>query len=158
MEDEKLYLAIALLHPFVISFILQYGSDKKMFPWYGQLKKPKYHPPDWVFPVLGMIFSLTSAYASYSIWKIGGFNQTAIYVYILQLVINGLWPQTVFRCHLLGWGVIHMIATWISCFLTLKIFFEIDYYAGLLTVPYFIWISFAVYLCYGLWKLNSKSE
>lgn len=158
MEVEILNLAITFLHPMIVSFILQYGSDKKMFPWYGQLKKPKYHPPDWVFPVLGLICSSTSAYASYSIWKIGGFYQNAIYFYILQLVINGLWPQTVFRLHLLGLGAIHMLIIWISCFLTLKSFFEIDVVAGLFTVPFFIWVSFAVYLCYGLWKLNSKSE
>lgn len=159
MSVDIIETLIAVLHPMLVCTILGYGSDKGMYPWYGQLKRPAFTPPDWVFPVVWLYLYGSMGYASYLVWLTGGDNQNALWIHAIQLIVNGTWSQTYFRLHLQGLGAIHMTFMWVLVLIMMKAYFSVNYYAGLLIVPYVLWMTFAVYICTSFWKLNkTKNE
>jgi translocator protein len=155
---EIIEIIIAIIHPIFICAFLGFGSDKGMYPWYGQLKRPSYTPPDWMFQIVWMYLYTSMGYAAYLVWKTEGDIRSALLIYLIQLFINGTWSQTFFNCHLLGWGAIHMGVMWIFVLITMRAFFAVNYTAGMLIVPYLAWMTFAVFLCYTFWILNSNKK
>lgn len=51
-------------------------------------------------------------------------------------------------------GLIDIVLLWVSLGITTILFFRHSVLAGLLFVPYWIWLSYAVALNFMLWKLN----
>jgi translocator protein len=155
MESAYLELIVGFLHPFIITSILGYGSNKTMYPWYSNLRRPPFTPPDWAFPVAWSYLYTSMGYAGYLVWKSEGDNQTALYFHLIHLILNGTWSQTFFKLHLLGSSLIHIILLWIAILITFIAFYQVNTLAGLLFIPYLGWVSLATYLCIGFWKLNS---
>lgn len=159
MELTIFEVIIALIHPLFICFLFGYGSDKGMYPWYGELKRPSWAPPDWIFQIVWMFLYGSMGFAATIIWKSEGDTSNALIIYAIQLFVNGTWSQTYFRYHLLGWGAIHMAVMWIVVLLMMNSFFAVNQLAGLLIAPYLAWMTFAVFLCSTFWKLNkTKNE
>jgi translocator protein len=159
MELTITEIIIAIIHPFFICFFLGFGSDKGMYPWYAELKRPSWTPPDTIFQIVWMFLYGSMGYAATLIWKSEGDTKYALIIYAIQLFINGTWSQTFFKYHLLGWGAIHMALMWIFVLILMNAFFAVNYTAGLLIIPYLAWMTFAVFLCTTFWKLNkNKTE
>lgn len=157
MEVSYIEIVVGFLHPFIITSILGYGSSRTMYPWYKNLVKPPFTPPDWAFPIAWAYLYTSMGYAGYLVWKSEEDNQTALLFHLIHLILNGTWTQTFFRFHLLGWSVLHIILLWISILMTLIAFYQINIYAGLLIVPYLSWVSLASYINIGFWKLNPEN-
>lgn len=51
-------------------------------------------------------------------------------------------------------GFIVIVVLWISIAITMARFFEISKNAGMLLIPYILWVSFAAFLNYNIWRLN----
>jgi tryptophan-rich sensory protein len=125
--------------------------------FYTTLKKPFFSPPGWVFPVVWPILYFLMALAVYRIWmkgQSGEFINKAIFLYILQLMLNFLWPIIFFRFQLFGIAFLELIILLIFILLTTFEFFRIDKLAGILMLPYILWVSFAGVLNYAIWILN----
>ena len=76
------------------------------------------------------------------------------FLYYLQLGVNALWSIFFF---IFKWRLFAFI--WILLLDVLVILMTIDFYkknklAGLLQIPYIIWILFATYLNWGFYTLN----
>lgn len=125
---------------------------------YGVMAKPPLSPPDWVFPVVWSILYLLMGYASYRILESGAPKeeiQKALTLYGLQLFANFLWPLLFFGG---GWFLLSffwLILLWTLIFLTIRAFSRIDETAGNLLIPYILWVTFAAYLNFGIFILNS---
>ena len=52
-------------------------------------------------------------------------------------------------------GLIEISILWISIAFTIMIFMKISRTAGLLLIPYIIWVSFAAFLNFLIWRINS---
>lgn len=161
-ENKSVQITFACLLPFVTAFIFSYGSNKNMYPWYNNLKRPKLCPPDWIFPPVWSYLYLTMGYASYRVWVNGnGFEGIAKFpltIYLIHLLINVTWSQTFFTFHLMGAGTIHIFALLASIVMTALAFITVDLQAALLFLPYIAWVSLASYVTYSFWKLNMPSR
>jgi translocator protein len=51
-----------------------------------------------------------------------------------------------------------MAMMWVSIGLTMWSFSAINKIACFLFIPYFMWVSFATFLSYNVWKSNAKYE
>ncbi|HIH43897.1 MAG TPA: tryptophan-rich sensory protein [Candidatus Methanoperedenaceae archaeon] len=51
-------------------------------------------------------------------------------------------------------GLIDITLLWFSILLTIRVFLKISRTAGLLLIPYLIWVSFAAVLNFAIWRLN----
>lgn len=125
---------------------------------YGVMAKPPLSPPGWVFPVVWSILYLLMGYASYRVLESGATEEEikkALTLYGLQLFANFVWPLLFFGG---GWFLLSffwLILLWVLIFLTIRAFSSIDETAGNLLIPYILWVTFAAYLNFGIYLLNS---
>jgi len=125
--------------------------------WYASLEKPFFVPPSWTFSVVWTILYLLMGIALYLIWKKGWEKRdvrTAIGVFGIQLFLNFLWSLLFFGFQSPLLGLIEIIFLWIAIVATIWLFYKISRAAGLLLIPYLIWVSFAALLNYNIFILN----
>lgn len=103
---------------------------------------------------------LMMGYASFRVWDEGdgfaGRARLALIIYIIHLAINFTWTPVFFYFHAIGLALIHILILWLMIIVTGVLFYKIDKVAGYLMVPYFLWVSFASFLTFSIWRLNSE--
>lgn len=125
--------------------------------WYPGIQKPSFNPPNWLFgPVWSTLFVMIGI-AAYLVWKkkdhithLPG----AVAIYLVQLILNLGWSFLFFYSHLIGAALIEIIALLVVILINGIVFYKIDKTAGILFIPYFLWVSFATFLTYNIFILN----
>ena len=126
--------------------------------FYQQLTQPAWAPPAWVFgPVWTTLYAMM-AISAWLVWRVDGFRaqSTALTLFLVQLAVNSLWSWLFFAWHLGSLSFIDIILLWLLIVLTLLAFWRVRVLAGLLLVPYLLWVSFAAVLNYSIWQLNPQ--
>lgn len=115
---------------------------------YVNMAKPPLAPPGWVFPVVWTILYVLMGIAAYRIWihPAGEDRRAALIYYGAQLIVNVLWPLIFFQWEAYWLAFFWLLLLWYLVFVTWQKFKELDRRAGLLLVPYLIWLTFAAYL------------
>lgn len=121
--------------------------------WYQSLSQPAGTPPDVAFPIAWTLLYIAMAVAAWRAWRARGIGRE-LGLFVLQLALNALWMPAAFGAHRLGLALLLIVALWLALAATLGAFWRADRIAGLLLVPYLIWVSYAVYLNAGLFWLN----
>jgi len=125
--------------------------------WYAGLTKPSFTPPAWVFGPVWTLLYLMMAVSVWLIWTKGlhapGVRK-AVFLFCLQLVVNGCWSFLFFGIRSPLAGLINICLLWWLIGLTIILFYRIHKSAGMLLVPYGIWVGFALVLNFSLWQLN----
>jgi benzodiazapine receptor len=124
--------------------------------WYATLTRPEFAPPNWVFGPVWTILYLMIAVSGWLVWKSAAFNVTrpALTVFAVQLVLNSAWTAIFFGWHRPGLALIEMCVLWLSIVATIMLFRRHSKIAANLLTPYLAWVSFAMLLNYGFWRLN----
>ena len=126
--------------------------------WYKDLVKPALNPPGWVFGPVWTLLYVLMGIAAGLVWSKGLDGRgvkIALAVFLFQLVLNALWSIIFFGWHKLGLALVEIVLLWIIILVNIILFYKINSAAGYLLLPYILWVSFAVYLNYSLWRLNS---
>jgi tryptophan-rich sensory protein len=126
-------------------------------PWYRNLKKPSWQPPDWLFgPAWTLILGL-AAWAAILAWEgaeTDADRNAVIILYAVNFVCHFLWSPLFFTLKRPDWSLIEVVFLWVSV-LTMLIFLRrYSELASWLIVPYFIWVSFAAILNLYIVRLN----
>lgn len=126
-------------------------------PWYRNLKKPSWQPPDWLFgPAWTLILGL-AAWAAVLAWNGApddSSRQIIIVLYAANFICHFLWSPLFFTLRRPDWSLIEVVFLWASV-LTLCIGLRpYSVLASWLIVPYFIWVSFAAILNLYIVRLN----
>ncbi|WP_167848739.1 TspO/MBR family protein [Methanolobus halotolerans] len=125
--------------------------------WYASLEKPFFVPPSWTFSVVWTILYLMMGLALYLVWKKGWGSRDvriAMGVFGLQLFLNFLWSILFFGLRSPLLGLIEIVFLWLAIIATIWSFYRISRTAGLLLLPYIVWVSFAALLNYYFFVLN----
>jgi benzodiazapine receptor len=125
--------------------------------WYAELNKPAFSPPNWLFGPVWIALYAMMGIALYVVWQqkeAAHGSDIAIIVFLIQLVLNALWSFLFFGLRSPALGLAGIVLLWISIAATLGIFWKISTAAGVLLVPYLLWVTFAGILNYSLWQLN----
>ena len=108
--------------------------------WYQGLIKSDLNPPGYVFgivwPILYLLMGITA-------WRTLEIIKNLFYV---QLFLNAIWSWLFFSFHL---PLISLIDIWLLIYININIVYKVlkmDKLAGLLYVPYILWLLFASYL------------
>lgn len=124
--------------------------------WYQSLEKSSLTPPNIVFPVVWNILFILMGIAAWCIWgKREQGVSFALFLFIVQLLLNILWSYLFFGIHRPDLALIEIIILWIVILFTVIAFFKADKVAGVLMLPYLAWVSFAIYLNYSFVQLNN---
>ena len=90
-----------------------------------------------------------------NLWRKLFLLQLSLRLYLVQLIVNILWPLCFFTFGFYLVAFLWLLILWILAFITMILFFREYFISGLLFVPYFLWITFAGYLNFGVWLLNN---
>lgn len=153
--DKKL-LAKCVLIPLGVGALASFFTGGGMTA-FRVVEQPPLSPPMWVFPVAWTILYVLMGVASYLVHTAGAEEEkidSALAVYGAQLVVNFLWPTFFFNFQWYLFSFFWLLLLWGLVIITIKRFYEISKWAGYLLVPYFIWLTFAAYLNFGVWWLN----
>lgn len=122
--------------------------------WYLTLQKPSWNPPAWVFGPVWTLLYFAMATAAWRVWRKHGWGLPVGW-YGIQLVFNAAWTPVFFGAHEIGWALVVILLLWITAMSTTWVFYKADKAAGIMMVPYILWLSFATFLNFTLWQLNS---
>lgn len=134
------------------AFGAQFGPGE----WYASLNKPSWNPPNWIFgPVWTLLYTMMAT-AAWLVWRRGGFrlNAAPLCVFLLQLVLNGLWSWLFFGLRNPAAAFAEIVALWLAIAATLWLFLPASRIAAWLLAPYLAWVTFAAVLNFTLWRLN----
>jgi len=124
--------------------------------WYPTLEKPSFTPPDWVFAPVWLFLYISMALAAWLVWLQAGFRHGAVPLgmFFIQLILNVAWSGLFFGLRHPGAAFVHLLVLWIVIVATTVEFWRVRKWAGMLMVPYVLWVIFAGVLNYSLWQLN----
>lgn len=125
------------------------------------LNQPPLSPPRWVFPVVWTILYLLMGYASYRILileALPGEKRRALTAYLAQIAANFLWPILFFGMEWYLVAFLELLVLWTLVFVTMVRFYPMDSVAGDLLLPYLLWVTFAAYLNFGVYRLNGVAS
>lgn len=125
-------------------------------PWYRNLDKPSWTPPDWVFPVTWTVLYVCMAWAG-AIVAGKPDNGLAMAFWAMQIAFNGLWTPVFFGLQNLRLGMIVVSMLWLTVLATLLALWQVDTLAGVLFAPYLLWVTIAAALNWSVWKLNPEA-
>ena len=151
MSNFKIYLR-AILIPVIVGSIV--GFITSGFMDNNTLIQPPLAPPNILFPIVWSILYILMG-VSYGILESNSLVDSRINsIYYLQLFVNSLWS---FFFFVFKWRFFAFL--WILLLLALVIIMIIRFYeknkvAGLLQIPYLIWVTFATYLNFAIYLLN----
>jgi translocator protein len=133
------------------------GSRFTPGDWYAHLAKPAFNPPAWVFAPVWSLLYLLMGIAAWLVWQRRGLAGAvpALGLFLVQLGFNAAWSWLFFGLHQVGWALADLLALWLAVGATLLAFWAHRPLAGLLLIPYLLWVSFAAVLNVQLWRLNS---
>jgi tryptophan-rich sensory protein len=135
------------------------GAMTTVGPWYHHLTKPGWTPPDVAF---GVIWTLIFAFAAASgalAWiqaKTVPTRETIIGLFAANGFFNVSWSLLFFTLQRPDWALWESLALWLSVAALVVFLARVSRPAGLLTVPYLVWVSVAVLLNYDVVRLNGR--
>lgn len=121
--------------------------------WYEGLTRPGFTPPNWLFPIAWTYLYISVAYATARVAGQDG-AQLALALFAVQIALNTLWTPLFFGAHRLGLAMIVLALLWVAVAAMGVVFIGLDLIAGLLVLPYIIWLSLAGALNWRIWRDN----
>lgn len=125
--------------------------------WYRNLNKPSWTPPDWVFPVTWIVLYVCMAVAGARVAMMEG-NGVAMAFWSMQIAFNALWTPVFFGLKKIRTAMGIIVVLWAAVFCTMVALWTVDTVAGLLFVPYLIWVTIASALNASVWRLNPEDS
>ncbi len=124
--------------------------------WYPRLVKPWWNPPAQVFGPVWTALYAAMALAAWMVWRRRGFRgaSAAFGWFALQLTLNALWSPLFFGLRSPGAGLADIVLLWAAIAPTIVAFWKASRLAGMLLVPYWLWVTFAGALNFTIWRLN----
>jgi len=128
-------------------------------PWYRSLHKPRWQPPDWLFgPAWTLIFALL-AFAGGIAWnRAESAERLSLVVlpFAVNLVLNAAWSFLFFRLRRPRLAFREVLILWASIVWLAVSLWQVSNTAGLLVLPYLLWVSFASVLNRTIIQLNPQ--
>ncbi len=153
MHKDILKILVSVGLCYAVAFI---SSRFEPGIWYQALAKPAWTPPSWVFAPVWTILYTTMGLAAWLVWRQGSIAAAGLplSVFVLQLILNGLWTWIFFGQRNIGLAFAEIVILWILILITLILFWKRQALAGIMLLPYLVWVGFAALLNYAIWRLN----
>ncbi|GGE67168.1 TspO/MBR related protein [Pedobacter psychrotolerans] len=157
MRFKPLAFILSIAITLSIGALGGFATAQSVKTWYPLLNKPSFNPPNWLFAPVWTSLYILIGIAAYLVWvkrdQVQHFPRT-VAIYFIQLILNLAWSFIFFYLHEIGFALAEIIALLIVVILNAVMFYKIDKWAGLLFIPYILWVSFASFLTYNLFILN----
>lgn len=125
--------------------------------WYRNLKKPSWQPPDWLFGPAWTIILGLAAWALVIVWgkaADSGDRLLIAGIYAANFIGHLAWSPLFFKYKRPDWALIEVVPLWLSVAAMLIVNWSFSPAAGLMILPYILWVSFATVLNAKIVQLN----
>ena len=121
---------------------------------YRDMIKPPLSPPGIVFPIVWTILYILMGISYFLATKDNEENKELDQIYLLQLLVNFMWPIIFFVLEMYFTAFLWIILLLILVIVMIKELLNVNKVSGYLQIPYLIWLLFATYLNLGITLLN----
>ncbi len=124
---------------------------------YSRIITPPLAPPGWLFPIVWTILYILMGVSFYLVWNSNATiyeKKQAFKHFTIQLFLNFIWSPIFFNIRWYIAAFIVLVVLWAFVLAMIISFYRISKLAGLLQIPYLIWITFAGYLNLAIYLLN----
>ena len=141
------------------SILGQIATYPNLVPWYLELAKPSFNPPNWVFaPVWTTLYALMA----FALWRVlraqkrsDAHQNYAIGLFLFLLILNAAWSWMFFWAHSPLLGLVNIVPQFVVILATIFSFARLDGLAAICLLPLAAWVAFAGVLNTAIWLLNS---
>ena len=121
------------------------------------IQKPILSPPPIVFPIVWTVLYALMGIGAALVWNTpeSPWRRKSINLFVTQLVVNFFWSLIFFNAQAFGFAFLWLILLWSLVLWMLLAFRKVSMPAAWLQIPYLLWVSFALYLNFEVWLLNS---
>lgn len=121
-----------------------------------QIVQPPLSPPAIVFPIVWTIlYALMGVGAArVSLSEDSPARDWALTIFIAQLAVNFFWSLFFFNAQAFGFSYLWLLLLVVLVAVMVYLFWRVDPLAGILQLPYLLWVIFASYLNLGVWLMN----
>ena len=137
------------------------GAVFKPGPWFEALEKPRWMPPNWAFPVVWTILYAANAYAGWLVFSRLGWSPEGIFamsLYGVSLILNAAWSWIFFGLKRLWSATVEAGLLFISVALQILVFFSVEPLAGVILLPYLVWVAVATALANSVRRRNPDAD
>ncbi|MEU8227862.1 TspO/MBR family protein [Kribbella sp. NPDC048915] len=120
---------------------------------YRSLDRPAWAPPSWLFGPVWTVLYIAIAVAGWLVWRRYGVT-AALVPWVVQLALNVAWTPIFFGAGEYGWAAVDIVALWFAVGATVVVFLRAHRLAGLLLIPYWLWVAYASALNLSIWWNN----
>ena len=147
---------------FILFFIITYSASfiggmatiSFKEPWYSQLVKSNYNPPDWIFAPVWTTLYLMMTLAIWFFWHSKNRDMNTIYIYFIHIVFNTTWSIVFFGLHQILFALIVLLALIFLIIILIIRFKRVNLVSYYLMIPYLLWTLYALFLNFNLLILN----
>lgn len=149
-------IAIPVAAVVAASVLGQIATFPNLAPWYANLIKPPFNPPNWIFGPVWSVLYVLMAYAAFRIHRLApsAERSRALALFYVQLAFNAAWSWMFFAAHSPLLGLINVVPQLVLVIATVVAFFRLDRAAGIVIAPLAFWVAFATLLNASVWWLN----
>lgn len=134
----------------------QLATFPNLAPWYANLAKPAFNPPNWLFGPVWTALYVLMAVAGWRVLRLppSPARRTALMLFFGQLALNVAWSWLFFAAHSPWLGLIDVIPQWLLIVATVGAFTPLDRPAAWCLVPLAAWVAYAALLNAAILWLN----
>lgn len=157
MIRKSISYIIPPLFYFFVSFFGRAFTSKGVKEWYPTITKPSFTPPGtfigiawtviFILSIISMIYFLRRSRRTSFSFVVGC-------LYLSNGFFNVLWSYLFFVKHDLFLAFVDAILIGLSVLAIILLLWRHMRVASVLLLPYLLWVSFAAYLSYTIFKLN----
>ena len=125
---------------------------------YSEITRPPLSPPSILFPIVWTVLYTLMGISAAMIYgernaKPAEVNR-ALIVYGLNLFLNFFWSIIFFNMRAYLFAFVWLVALWAVILIMIVKYYRIKPIAGILQIPYILWVTFAGYLNFAIFLLN----
>lgn len=151
-------LALCVAASFGAGAVGSWATFAGVRTWYPLLHKPGWNPPNWIF---GPVWTCLYVLMGIAVWRGWRARQARglaagwlLAGHGVQLILNALWSVLFFGLRQPAWAAVEIAGLWL-CLAWLQVaLWREDRWAGVLWLPYVLWVSFAAALTVAIVRLN----
>lgn len=125
---------------------------------YSTVTPPPLAPPSILFPIVWTILYTLMGISAAVIYSekenMPKEVSSALFVYAFSLFLNFFWSIIFFNMQAFLFAFVWLLILWVTILITIIKYYRISPVAGLLQIPYLLWVTFAGYLNLAIYVLN----
>ena len=154
LKNKFLSFILFFIITFSASFIGGLVTINFKEPWYSQLVKSNFNPPEWVFAPIWTTLYLMMTMAIWFFWHSKNRNLSTVYLYFIHILFNTTWSIVFFGLHQMLLALFVLIGLILMIIILMLRFKRVNIVSYYLMIPYLLWCCFALFLNFNLLILN----